>query len=88
MSHETLRRSAPSLVLLAFIAGCAGPGAQQSASGRVNLSGFSAGFKQGYDDGCASSAARDGARRDEGRYKTDNEYMMGWNDGYIACRRR
>ena len=71
-------------ILTAFLlAGCATP---EPAPPAVNLSGFSTAFKQGYGDGCDSAGAR--GRRDEGRYKTENDYMMGWNDGYSACRRR
>lgn len=52
----------------------------------VNLSGYSAAFKQGYMDGCAS--ARGAARRDEARYRQDTDYMMGWSDGHSICQRR
>lgn len=50
----------------------------------VNLSGYSAAFKQGYTDGCAS--VRGATRRDETRYRSDTDYMMGWSDGNSACR--
>jgi hypothetical protein len=43
-------------------------------------------FKQGYVDGCDSAGSRD-QRRDEGRYKSDRDYLLGWNDGYAICRR-
>lgn len=52
----------------------------------VNLSGYSPAFKQGYSDGCAS--ARGTMRRDDARYRSDNEYMMGWSDGNSVCRAR
>jgi len=68
--------------LIALLAGCAGP----TETSRINMSGFSAGFKQGYSDGCESVSTR-AQRRNESRYKTDSDYMMGWNDGYSACRR-
>ncbi|MBI3043457.1 MAG: hypothetical protein HYY78_11620 [Betaproteobacteria bacterium] len=70
------------LLLAALLAGCGSPSPGQ----RVNLSGFSPGFKQGYADGCESANAR-GQRRDEGRYKTEADYMRGWNDGFSVCRR-
>ena len=54
---------------------------------RVNLSGYSASFKQGYSDGCESAGSR-GQRRDEGRFKTEADYMMGWNDGFSVCQRK
>ncbi|MGQ0751481.1 MAG: hypothetical protein ACT4PS_13165 [Betaproteobacteria bacterium] len=50
----------------------------------VNLSGYSAAFKQGYTDGCAS--VRGTTRRDDARYRSDSDYMMGWSDGNSACR--
>jgi len=49
----------------------------------VNLSGYSAAFKQGYTDGCAS--ARGSLRRDDARFRSDNDYMMGWSDGNSVC---
>lgn len=52
----------------------------------VNLSGYSPAFKQGYSDGCAS--ARGSMRRDDARYRSDNDYMMGWSDGNSVCRTR
>ena len=52
----------------------------------VNLGGFSPAFKQGYSDGCESAGARS-QRRDEARYRTEWEYMQGWNDGYSVCSR-
>lgn len=71
-------------LLMALMAGCASP---PPPAVQVNLSGFSPSFKQGYADGCESASSLN-TRRDEGRYKTEAEYMMGWNDGYSACRRR
>jgi len=74
--------SGVSVALLA--AGCAdAPGTRTNP---INMSGFSAGFKQGYSDGCESASTR-AQRRNESRYKTESDYMMGWNDGYSACRR-
>ncbi|HJQ62329.1 MAG TPA: hypothetical protein VJ834_05665 [Burkholderiales bacterium] len=52
----------------------------------VNLSGYSPAFKQGYTDGCAS--ARGSMRRDDARFRSDNDYMMGWSDGNSVCRNR
>lgn len=71
------------MVLMALMAGCA----SQPPPVQVNLSGFSPSFKQGHADGCESASSLS-TRRDEGRYKTEADYMMGWNDGYSACRRR
>lgn len=69
-------------VAVAMFAGCAGP----TETSRINMSGFSPAFKQGYADGCESAGAR-AQRRNASRYKTESDYMMGWNDGYSACRR-
>ncbi len=70
------------LATAVLLAACASP----PPARRVNQSGFSAAFKQGYADGCDS--ARAARRRDEQRYEKDADYMMGWNDGSSACRRR
>jgi hypothetical protein len=48
-----------------------------------NLSGYSAGFKEGYADACAKPA-----RRNAERFKSDADYSMGWNDGESVCRGR
>jgi hypothetical protein len=75
-------------VLGLALAGCTSLGPRtepaQPASPPVNLSGYSATFKQGYADGC-SSGTGPSRRRDESRYKADTDYMMGWNDGYSIC---
>jgi hypothetical protein len=60
------------------------PSTQRAPS--VNLSGYSPAFKAGYTDGCAST--RGPVRRDDGRYRSDNDYMMGWSDGNSVCRNR
>ncbi len=68
----------------ALLAACtAAPGPKPP---QVNLGGYSEAFKQGYAEGCESAGARS-QRRNEGRYKTEADYMMGWNDGFSACRR-
>jgi len=61
------------------------PRAQRPAP--VNLSGYSPAFKQGYSDGC-DSARGSTVRRDDARYRSDNDYMMGWSDGNSVCRSR
>ena len=58
----------------------------QRAAPPVNLSGYSNAFKQGYGDGCAS--ARGALQRDDARYRSDTDYMMGWGDGNSVCRAR
>jgi hypothetical protein len=84
-------------LLVALLAGCtAAPGRRSTdstgapvpsrSSDRVNLSGYSPAFKQGYADGCDSAGASQ--RRDDRRYKSETDYMMGWNDGNSACLRK
>ena len=69
--------------------GDAGEDARESVpvTAPVNLSGYSPSFRQGYSDGCDSTGWR-GQRRNEKRYKTETDYMMGWDDGYSVCQRR
>lgn len=71
----------------ALLVGCAAAPGPESRPPQVNLGGYSETFKQGYAEGCESASARS-QRRNEGRYKTEADYMMGWNDGFSACRRR
>jgi hypothetical protein len=73
-------------VLLLAAAGLAGCAAPEPAAPRVNLGGYSDAFKQGYAEGCESAGGA-GRRRNESRYQTEADYMMGWNDGFSACRR-
>jgi len=84
-------------LLAGLLAGCAANSVTPSSTGRDaraaaaprkvdrNLSGFPLAFRQGYADGCDSIGA--GRRRDESRYRSDMDYLMGWNDGYAVCRR-
>ena len=50
---------------------------------RYNLTGYSAAFKQGYADACATPR-----KRDAERLKSDMDYQMGWSDGQSLCRKR
>ena len=88
MNRVRCRRAIRSRLSLAIfaaaaLAGCAG---QEPPARNINLSGYSAAFRQGHADGCDSVRATQ--RRDEQRYEKDADYMMGWNDGYSICRRR
>ena len=72
----------------ALISGCASDGAgapvsTKAAPQRYNLTGYSAAFKQGYTDACATPR-----RRSEERFKSDSDYQMGWSDGSSICRSR
>jgi hypothetical protein len=80
---------APLFLLYALLmVGCATDSAgtagsrQAAPAQRYNLGGYSAGFKEGYADACASPR-----RRSEQRFKSDTDYQMGWNDGTTMCRR-
>lgn len=79
------------ILLVTLLAGCGAigptsePVPERKPEPRVNLSGYSAAFKQGYSDGCDSAGSRQ--RRDEKRFKTETDYMMGWNDGFSVCQR-
>jgi hypothetical protein len=80
----------PLLLLLVVSAGaCTTPGSsikqiqhEAPAGARYNLSGFSESFKQGYSDACASPS-----RRNDGKYKADTDYQLGWNDGRALCKK-
>jgi hypothetical protein len=74
------------VLLLAALAGCAAA-VPDPKPAPVNLSGFPQSFKEGYADGCESAGTRR-QRRYETRYRTEADYMRGWNDGYSACQRR
>jgi hypothetical protein len=52
----------------------------------VNLSGYPPAFKDGFSDGCES--LRGNYRRDAGRFGKDNDYTLGWHDGYSICGRQ
>ena len=52
----------------------------------VNLSGYPPAFKDGFRDGCDS--LRGTYRRDNSRFGKDNDYTLGWQDGYSICGRQ
>jgi hypothetical protein len=59
------------------------PPAHAKPAPRYNLVGYSASFKQGYADACATPR-----RRNAERFKSDTDYSMGWQDGSSTCRSR
>lgn len=61
------------------------PGAQRPLP-NVNLSGYPPAFKEGFRDGCDSF--RGTHRRDANRFSKDNDYTIGWQDGFSICRRQ
>ena len=83
-----LKRAAVAVIISGaalFLAGCetTGGAAAPPPAAPFNLSGYSAGFKEGYADACAKPVRRNGER-----FKSDADYSMGWNDGQSACRGR
>jgi len=50
------------------------------------LSGYPPAFKEGFGDGCDSF--RGNYRRDNTRFGKDNNYTIGWQDGFSICRRQ
>jgi hypothetical protein len=79
-------------VMAALVAACASqspapaPASAPAPAKRVNLTGYSAAFRQGYADGCSS--AESSRRRNEQRFRSETDYMMGWNDGFSICSKR
>lgn len=70
-----------------LLAACAGTHADNpNPPAKVNLSGYSLAFRQGYADGCASAGDRQ--QRDEKRFAADGDYRMGWQDGRSICQRK
>jgi len=81
---SVVTRSVLILVAASLLASCAGGGgkaAPASSSPVFNLSGYSAAYRKGHADACAQ-------RRDERSLREQGDYMMGWNDGRLACSRR
>jgi hypothetical protein len=62
-----------------------GGGAAPRSGPNVNLSGYPPAFKDGFRDGCDS--LRGSYRRDPARFGKDNDYTLGWQDGYSICGR-
>jgi hypothetical protein len=91
VAHFSTGRAAlaPLFLFLLALAGCASqstrtssPPREAPAAVRYNLAGYSASFKQGYGDACASPK-----RRNDQKYKADADYQMGWNDGQSVCKK-
>jgi hypothetical protein len=92
ISRRTIAALCAATVLVAACAGWPQQQQQQQQSQplppeqRVNQTGYSSAFKQGYADGCNS--VQSARRRNEQRYQSDTNYMMGWNDGFSICSKR
>lgn len=57
-----------------------------SARPTYNLTGYSPAFKDGYIDGCETAKKSSYGVKNERRFSSDNQYRMGWNDGFSLCR--
>ena len=98
MTNGNRKRLYGAAMLVALFVGCAvqepkppqeaqqQPQQQPQSFQRVNLTGYSETFRLGYAEGC-ESAGGPVQRRNDVRYKTEADYMMGWNDGFSACRK-
>lgn len=51
-----------------------------------NLAGYPAAAREGYIDGCETAKRTAYGSKDDERYKTDEQYRMGWDDGFSICR--
>jgi hypothetical protein len=60
-----------------------GTAGKAAAPAPYNLTGYSASFKEGYADACATPR-----RSNASRLKSDTDYSMGWTDGASACKAR
>lgn len=85
------------IVVFFALAGCAlvtGPPGDSDNRGPLpastkpvyNLSGYPPAFKDGYIDGCETAKGSSYSFRDERRFVADNQYRMGWSDGFDICR--
>jgi hypothetical protein len=50
-----------------------------------NLTGYPPAVRDGYVDGCESAKKSEWGRKDAGRFASDAQYQMGWNDGFSIC---
>jgi len=57
----------------------------QSAKPKYNLSGYPENTQQGYIDGCETAKRTSWAFKDLNRYDKDDQYRMGWEDGFALC---
>jgi len=60
----------------------------QAARPTYNLAGYPPAVREGYIDGCETAKGTRYGRKDAGRFASDAQYQMGWNDGYGICGKR
>jgi hypothetical protein len=76
-----------SISMALLLTACAQPPTAPAQTPNVNLSGFPKSFQDGYRDGCASAQSLL-SKKDQARYKSDDQYTTGWQDGYSACKNK
>ncbi|SFE76054.1 hypothetical protein [Nitrosomonas sp. Nm166] len=57
----------------------------ESAKPKYNLTGYPVSTQQGYIDGCETAKRTSWAFKDLNRYDKDDQYRMGWDDGFAMC---
>ncbi len=57
----------------------------ESAKPKYNLTGYPVSTQQGYIDGCETAKRTSWAFKDLNRYDKDDQYRMGWEDGFAIC---
>lgn len=57
-----------------------------SARPKYNLSGYPLNTQQGYIDGCETAKNSSWAFKDLNRYDRDDQYRIGWDDGFALCK--
>ena len=53
---------------------------------KYNLGGYPLNTQQGYIDGCETAKNSSWAFKDLNRYDRDDQYRMGWDDGFALCK--
>ena len=61
---------------------------QQAARPTYNLTGYPPAVREGYIDGCETAKGTRYGRKDAKRFAADDQYQMGWNDGFGICGKR
>jgi hypothetical protein len=59
----------------------------KAARPTYNLAGYPPAVRDGYIDGCESAKRSSYARKDVARMASDDQYSMGWNDGFSICKK-
>lgn len=60
----------------------------ESAKPKYNLTGYPVSTQQGYIDGCETAKRTSWAFKDLNRYDKDDQYRMGWDDGFAMCQKK